>query len=464
MINNPQQFKLSRFSSGGVKEVLHIALPLILAALSANLMMFIDRFILARYSLDAMNAVSIAATTISTLQFALIAIASIAEVFVGQNNGAGLYRRIAEPSWQMLWLALASFIVFIPLALFTGPLILPSVYLDLGLPFYQLITVFVPIGAMIAAVAAFFTGQGKTRLVMYTTILANIINLVLDIILIFGVPNILPAMGTLGAAIATVIAELTQLALLLAVFLNSKNRKYFNTADFHLNLIVLRRCIRVGAPTAIGHMFELLAWSVLLIMMAKVDQTHITIVAIGSNIYVLFAFITDGLGKSITAICANYIGADQWHMMKKVLHSGLIALGIVIGLIAIPLLIFPQFIINFFLTAPTKTLNYENLQHLLYVAMFGIWLFFLFDGIVWTIVGVLTAAGDTFFVMLISSSTVWIFSILPLYLLTKFHLLSAQWIWFIIALYSMLNAIIFFNRYHFGKWRKHNQLISRTRA
>ena len=173
-------------------------------------MMFADRFILAQYSLEAMNAVSIAVTVISVLQFGLVAIASIAEVFVGQNNGAGLYNRLAEPTWQMLWLAFVSFIIFIPLGLYSGQWVIPEHYQTLGLPFYKLIMLFIPLAAMIAAIAAFFTGQGKTKLVMYSTIIGNIVNLGLDIVLIFGIPHLVPAMGTLGAAIATVIAQFVQ--------------------------------------------------------------------------------------------------------------------------------------------------------------------------------------------------------------------------------------------------------------
>lgn len=454
-------FKLSRFNSGSVREVLHIAFPLILAALSANLMIFADRFILAQYSLTAMNAISIAASTISVLQFGLIAVASIAEIFVGQNNGAGLYQRLAEPTWQMIWLCLASFVIFIPVALYTGSLIIPEQYLALGLPFYIIITLFTPLTGMIAAISAFFTGQGKTKLVMYSTIMANIINLILDIILIFGIPGLVPALGTVGAAIATVVATLFQLILLFFIFLNTRHRHFFNTGDFHLNFSILWRCIRIGFPGAVGHMIELLAWSILLIMMARFDDTHITIVAIGINIYILFAFITDGLSKSITAISSNYIGANNLVMVKRVLQSGLISLGIVMGVIALPLLIFPHFIIDFFINNANDMLNRHTMEQLLLTALLGIWLFFVFDGIVWTIVGVLTAAGDTLFIMLVNSSTVWIFSILPIYILTRYYDMSAKWIWFVIALYSFLNSLIFYYRYKKIKWQNVKSKLAR---
>jgi MATE family multidrug resistance protein len=106
-------------------------------------------------------------------------------------------------------------------------------------------------------------------------------------------------------------------------------------------------------------------------------------------------------------------------------------------------------------------LNRHAMEQLLLTALLGIWLFFVFDGIVWASVGVLTAAGDTLFIMLINSSTVWIFSIIPIYILTRYYGMSAQWIWFVIALYSFLNSLIFYYRYKKIKWQNVKSNLAR---
>lgn len=456
--NNP--IGLTRFRSGGIREVLYIAFPLMLAALSINLMMFCDRLILARYSLQAMNAVAIATMTIAICQFGLIGIVSIAEVFVGQHNGAKDYHKLAEPVWQMIWLSLGSFIIFIPLALFTGKWAIPSSYQALGLTYYKLITAISPIMALSAAISAFFIGQGKTKLVMYLTIVANILNLFLDIILIFGIPHFIPAMGVTGAAMATTIAECSQFLLLLIIFLNSHNRQYFNSHLPRFNLKVLLQCVRIGAPNSIGHMIEIAAWAFLLNMMAHVSIAHVTVVAIGSNIYVLFAFVTDGLEKSITTITANYIGAKLLPMIKRVFRSGLSALFIIIGLIAIPLLFFPNIVINIFLNKSQHIQNIQTIQHYLNITLLGVWLYLIFDGIVWVIAGILTAAGDTLFIMIVNASCAWLFAILPIYFFIVRQHVSPSWIWFLITTYSAINCLLFYLRYHYGKWQKRNIMVN----
>ena len=67
-------------------------------------MFFTDRWILSMYSLHSMNAAIVVTSIVSIFQFAPLAVTSISEVFVGQYNGAGRYKEIGRPVWQMLWL------------------------------------------------------------------------------------------------------------------------------------------------------------------------------------------------------------------------------------------------------------------------------------------------------------------------------------------------------------------------
>jgi MATE family multidrug resistance protein len=459
MEKKPINFNLTRFPAGSSREILHIAFPLMLASISANFMLFCDRIILAHFSLDAMNAVAIATMTISIFQFGLIALASIAEVFVGQYNGAGIRRKMAEPVWQMIWLSLFSAIIFVPLALFSGSLIIPHDYQALGLPFYQPLIAATPLVGLSAAISAFFIGQGKTRLVLYSTLAANIVNLGLDMVLIFGVSNYIPAMGTLGAAIASIIAQSIQVLILFALFLNEKNRKKYGTGTSYFNPGVMWNCIRIGAPNAIGHMVDIAAWAFLIDIMARVSNLHVTVTSIGTTIYILFAFVTDGLWKSVTTLSANFFGAQNWRMVRKVTWSATRVLFILMLLLALPLLIFPNVLIHVFISSKEVIPNLLELQDTLRVAMVGLWVFFIADGLSWIFAGVLTAAGDTVFVMIISSVSVWIFAVIPVY----FWIVrpnppgSATLIFFIVTLYSAVNAALFYWRYQQETWR--NALI-----
>ena len=113
---NPKS--LTKYQSGSVKENFSLAWPLMISIMSGNIMFFTDRWLLSWYSLDSMNAVSVVNSIVAIFQFAPLSIASISEVFVGQFNGAGRYKEMGKPVWQMLWLSVGLMFFYIPIAYF----------------------------------------------------------------------------------------------------------------------------------------------------------------------------------------------------------------------------------------------------------------------------------------------------------------------------------------------------------
>jgi len=116
--------QLTRYSEGSLRELWTISYPLILSMLSVNIMIFIDRLILAKYNTGAMNAAVVSGLIFNIFQCGTVGIASISEVFVGQYNGANKYEKMGEPVWQMIWFSVMTAALFVPLGLFAGPLLI----------------------------------------------------------------------------------------------------------------------------------------------------------------------------------------------------------------------------------------------------------------------------------------------------------------------------------------------------
>jgi MATE family multidrug resistance protein len=97
---------LKLFTSINTRSVFRIAFPLMLASLSSNMMLFFGRFVLAKYDMDAMNAAASTVLVCNVFQIAGLSITTIAEIFVGQHNGAGQFARVPNSVWQMIWFSL----------------------------------------------------------------------------------------------------------------------------------------------------------------------------------------------------------------------------------------------------------------------------------------------------------------------------------------------------------------------
>ena len=431
----------------------HIAFPLMLSALSVQLLLFSDRLILSYYSAHAMSAAAAAGTAFAIFQMGIVSITGIAEVFVGQYNGAQQYHKMAAPIWQMIWFSLATLVVFIPIARMTGTLFVPESFQYEGVTYFKHLVYFTPLHGINTALSAFFIGQGKVRIVTLTVVLGALVNILLDILLIFGIEGFMDAMGTKGSAYATNISQVIVCGVLFARFLRPKARQRYKTHLLQFNPNIFRECFRIGLPNAVGHMIEIGAWAYLFHILSWASPQHAIVLSVGQSIFMLFLFMSDGLSKGVTTIAANHIGARQKKLVRKTLISASIIHFIIIGLIAIPSFLFPEQISRLFLHNISRY-DFQTVNATLIENMRWIWIYITFDGLVWVIAGVLTAGGDTRFIMLCNSLIVWIVAILPLYLLAKLAHPSLAVSWKITTLYGIVNFVVFSWRYLSGKWLK----------
>lgn len=448
--------RLTRYPEGSVRELWAIGLPLILAALSGNLMIFLDRVILAHYSTDAMNAVATASMVCYLLQYGAIGISSIAEVFVGQYNGSKQKELMGIPAWQMIWFSLLTYVAFIPLAIWGGPFLLAKEYLDLAMPYYQWLMFFGPFLAIFSALAAFFIGKGETRLIFIVTLLGNFINLILNIILVFGIKNWLEPMGTRGSAIATVISQVIMVLILFVAFLNKKNREIYGTKKLQFNFDEFWKCLKIGTPSSVGLMIEISAWALILNLMSSVSKAHITVWTVANSVFIIFAFTNSGLQKAVITIAANLIGAKKPLLISKMIRSAFKLILFIAGIIAIPLLVVPDLFVNAFFAQNIT----PELGKYVRVGLVGIWIFFLFDGLTWIFAGILTAGGDTKFIMITNAITAWAFAILPVYIFVVKGGGNPSLTPLLVAAYAVINCIAFFFRYRSHKWKSKHVIES----
>ena len=88
----------------------------------------------------------------------------------------------------------------------------------------------------------------------------------------------------------------------------------------------------------------------------------------------------------------------------------------------------------------------------------SIWVSFymLFEGFAWVMTGMLTAAGDTKFIMKIGVVAPWILGIIPVALSIKYFSLQIDGVWLFYLIYSLSLFIIYFLRYKSKKWKNIN--------
>jgi MATE family multidrug resistance protein len=444
---------LTRFPEGSLRELFKIALPLMISSLSVVAMIFVDRMLLANYSTEALNAAVNAMTLGWGPIFAWMTLGSIAEVYVAQFNGAGDKQKIGSAVWQMIWLSLFSILFFLPIGLWGGDWLYgtQSNHL-LEKEYFTWMMVFGPTIPFYAALCGFFIGQGKTHLVTIVALIANVLNAALDGAMIFGVEGWLEPMGVKGAAIATTGSSIFQALVLAVVFLNARNRSECGTNRYQLRLPFLWQMIKIGLPGALFVGIELMGWAAYYSMMTEASDRHITIAGISQSVVILFFFFADGIGKAASTIAGNFIGAGKFALIPKVMWAG-VKLHFVFFISCLFIFFcFADLVTHQFLPfADAETL--ATLEESIKICLLAMCFYLLFEGLRMLISGVLTAAGDTLFLLIGGSLSVWILLVLPVYLIVIKGENTVEVATLICVVYSVLAALFYYLRFWQGKWK-----------
>lgn len=450
---------LTKHSPGSIRELWTISMPLMVSILATLLMVFVDRCFLAHYSIQALNAAINSGTLAWAFLGGICTLTAMSEVFVSQYNGADQKHLIGVPVWQMIWITLLSLMLFVPLSFWghnlfsddVGDVVLQSHY-------FKTLIIFGPSYALITAFSGFYIGQGKTRLLIVLAVASNLLNAVLDWAFIFGVPGLVPEMGITGAALATGIGASSQALILGILFFRKKNRENYGTMNWKFDLEICKKCLKVGGPPALYVFLEIIGWTVFFMMMTAMGEKYITISAICSSLIILFTFYFEGLSRGVVALSGNFIGAKRFDSVYKVVKSGL-ALQLLFTLGVLLLLSFyPSIIVQFFgsneaLMDPHVSNNIAltpELRNCLVLTACYIG----FEGFRWVFSGVLTAAGDTLFILVMGSIAVWTFLLLPLYLIVVRNHLAIEIAWLITACFGLVLCLFFWMRYRTEKWKQ----------
>jgi MATE family multidrug resistance protein len=411
-----------------------------------------DRIILMSYSIDAMNAVNISGSMVSIISYIFISIACTAEIFVGQYNGAKHLDNLVKPVWQMIYLSLFASLVFVPFGIFSEYLnMLPECYRDDGIAYQSILSYFCSVPCVVAAVSSFFVGQGKLAIVSVAVLVGNLLNVALDIILVFGIDGVISEFGASGAAIATVISEIIQLIILFCVFFKKSNRKTFKIFEnMKFNKVLFKKCCKIGFPMSIGKLFEISAWYFIYVILGHVSKELATVHGIASTVFAMFAFLQDGLSKTVSTLSANLIGMKNIDEIKRIFKIFVIITLCISVFIAIPLILFPECLFNFQDMMGNDISSFHSILKVLFkIIVLDVFLETL-GCVIW---GILMSGGDTRYPIIANLSCLWGFVVIPVIMMYYCGVLnSVILIWKLCILWCASSLFFMYKRYRSLKW------------
>lgn len=333
--------KNNDFTSGGIlPKLLKFMLPVLFSMFLQALYGAVDLLIVGQFSSTAdVSAVSTGSQIITTLTNLLVSFSMGITVAVGQRIGQKRLKDAAQTiGTGIIIFAIAGFVLTV-ISLFCASGL--AKLMQAPAEAFSLTTDYIKIcGAGFVVISAYnllgsiFRGLGDSKTPLIAVGIACVFNIVGDYIFV-AIFNL----GSSGAAIATVLAQLISVIISLFMIRRTKLPFEFNKTYVKLKKDFANVIIKIGTPVALQ---EFLVGSSFLVLLAIVNQLGVTAsagVGVAQKVCTFIMLVPISFMQSMTAFVAQNYGAGLMQRAQKTLKTG-VTVSFVFGVI--------MFVITFF--------------------------------------------------------------------------------------------------------------------
>ena len=320
--------------------VFAIITPIMLQQLMLSLAGYIDNLMINAYGgvgdFAAYNGVSAANRIIFVLNFTALGIAATASIFISQYFGANNKGKVQESFRLSLVFAVIFGVISFLVIEFVGDNIVNTYLQDptarnFGYRYLDVIKWATVVQCLIMACANALRSTKQTVEPMIAGFSGIGINVLLNYALIFGHFG-LPEMDAQGAALATLISRIVELAVLLVVLFKGKNSWFSDCfKSWKVEKTLFSSFLKKGIPLV----FNELLWSLGCVLFALFycwkNDVWYNAYAYAQNISDLFFIVFAGIGNGTAVLIGSALGSGDFEKAVDYSHK-LQGLGVVLGI------------------------------------------------------------------------------------------------------------------------------------
>jgi MATE family multidrug resistance protein len=439
---------------GGTGELLQLAFPLILSNSIWTVQVTVDRLLLSRYSLEAMEATLPTVALFWTPMVLLQGTAGYAATFVSQYVGAGRPHRVGPSIWQALYFAVAAglaFLLFWPLA---GPIMAlgehsATVQAQEVVYFRCLCFAALPM-TILAASNSFFTGRGKTWTVLLVEGVGVAVNGLLGYALIFGEWGF-PELGIAGAGWAMVVGMSVSAILSLVLMLRPEHEKEFCTrSGWRLDRELFGRLMYFGVPSGLQIAMDILAFTVFLFLLGRFGDAELAASNIAFSINTVAVLPMLGVSQAVMVLVGRRLGEERPDLAERSAWAGFWVAWLFMAAVGLSYFIAPGFYLAWFRNETHA--DWATVAALVPVLLRFVAVYCSFDSMTLIFSFALRGAGDTRFVTVLYLILAWPIMVLPTWAAHRFGW-GLYWAWVFATAYVIALAICFLARFRYGRWK-----------
>lgn len=442
--------KKVELTSGSInRSIFSLAIPMVMELVMESVFVSVNLLIIAKLGEKVLTLVGVTDNYINFAYAVAVGLGIAAATLIARRAGEKDNAGMSKTAHYVILLALIFALLIGGLSSYFADYIVDflgvkSDIVSQGLSFSRL--VFMSIGLVILrlSVNGLFRGVGDADLAMKSLWICHISNIVLAVILVFGV-GIIPAFGLMGLAYATVLSRL--LAVIYQFFILFSNRTSINIlVKFRIDIPLLMKILRIAFGGLVQYIIPTSSWLIMVKIISTFGTTALAGYIIAQRIASIATMPAWGIGNATGVLTGQNLGAGNYDRAEKtVWRAGAINMTYLIA-VALFWQLAAEHVVKIFTTDPDVA--YYAVQYIHVVSMA-----YLLLGFTMVISRALNAAGNIMQVTLLYIIMFYIIQLPLAYLLGIRFQWELKGIFTAIVSSEIILAVLFLLIFKNGKWK-----------
>jgi MATE family multidrug resistance protein len=438
---------------------LKLAYPIILGMVGHTLVGIVDNIMVGQLGPTELAAVSLGNSFVFIAMSLGIGFSTAITPLIAEADGAKDIkegRSIFQHGFVLCTiLGISLFVIIFLSKPFLALMSQPTEVVELAKPYLDIVAFSLIPLIMFQAYKQFADGLSETKYSMWATIISNIVNVVLNFLLIYGI-WIFPKLGIIGAAVGTIVSRIVMLIYMhWALKSRIKFHPYFQNFNFsEIKKSAMQKIINLGTPSAMQMFFEVALFTGAIWLSGALGTTSQAANQIALSLASVTFMFAMGLSVTATIRVGNQKGLRDFARLQVVARSiFLLALFLATGF-ALLFIIFHQFLPELFVSTK-QDLNFTENQEVIRIAaqlLLVAAVFQISDGIQVVVLGALRGLQDVKIPMYMTFVAYWVIGFPISIYLGLYTDLGAVGIW--LGLVAGLTAAALFLYLRFEKLTK----------
>jgi MATE family multidrug resistance protein len=435
---------------------LKLSFPVILGMLGHTFVAFADNIMVGQLGTAELAAVSLGNSFVFIAMSLGIGFSTAITPLVAEADGAGNRANAKSALKHGLVLCTVLGLTLFGIILLCKPLMhlmkQPPEVVALAIPYLDLVAFSLVPLVMFQAFKQFSDGLSQTKYAMYATVVANIVNIVLNYLLIFGTFGF-PKWGIVGAAVGTLFSRIA-MVLFMWMMLKSKKKFHDYVTGFNFRTLekkVLKKIVELGFPSALQMFFEVAIFTAAIWLSGVLGKNAQAANQIALNLSSMTFMVGMGLGVAAMIRVGNQKGLQSFTELRRVAQSIFLLTFLLEIVFAALFLIFRNWLPTVYLDVNDVANQADNTTvivlaaQLLLVAAF----FQISDGLQVVILGALRSLQDVKIPTIITFIAYWMIGFPISFYLGLYTSLESVGIWMGLLAGLTASAIMLYIRFNY---------------